>query len=239
MTHGAIRASPVITRRRNAARESRAGVRNTREACHERSSFPATALGPVRGDPGAPAANVPRNQLTLTVKSVDTLLVRASKTDLGTTFTKCSATVPCQGTSICSGNVCIAPGFPVPPANDVGVDNFTCYKVVIARGAPKFVPITGGRVQLTDEFGGPLAYDVLKPTHLCTPVDKENENPGAETHAGHLMCYQVKLSTAGVAKFVPHEVAAANTNFPNARLMAKSLAELCVPAEKDPLPGAN
>jgi hypothetical protein len=178
----------------------------------------------------APSTHVVRdqfNQLTLTVKSVDTLLVRAAKTDLGTTFPKCSAKVPCQGTSICSGGVCIAPGFPIPPADDAGVDNFKCYN--------------GGLVQDTDEFGGPLMYDLLKPTHLCTPVDKQNENPGAEAHAGHLMCYRLRLTVPprpapAQPKFVAHEVAVANTNFPDARLFVKSVAELCVPAQKDPVP---
>jgi hypothetical protein len=175
------------------------------------------------------------NTLTLTVKSVDTLLVRAAKSDLGTTFPRCSKRVPCAGGTVCSGGVCIDPAFPAAPPDQVGVDNFKCYKVAVASRTPKFVPITGGRVQLTDEFGGPLAYDVLKPTHLCTPVDKASENPAAETHAGHLTCYRVKPTAP--ASFAPHEVAAANTNFPDARLVAKSVTELCVPAVKDPAPG--
>jgi hypothetical protein len=141
----------------------------------------------------------------------------------------------------CPGDRAAGRAEPQFPAVRVGVDDFKCYKVDIAKGAAKFVPVTGGLVQVTDEFGGPLMYDLLKPTHLCMPVDKQNENPGAEAHAGHLMCYQMKLTVPprpapAQPKFVAHEVAGANTNFPDARLVAKSVSELRVPAQKDPVP---
>jgi hypothetical protein len=88
-----------------------------------------------------------------------------------------------------------------------------------------------------------MAPAVVTPTNghaCCTPVDKQNENPGAEAHAGHLMCYRVQLTVPprpapAQPKFVAHEVAVANTNFPDVRLFAKSVAELCVPAQKHPV----
>ena len=34
-------------------------------------------------------------------------------------------------------------------------------------------------VTVNDEFGGPLQYDLIKPKHLCTPADKNGEDPTA------------------------------------------------------------
>jgi pre-peptidase len=171
---------------------------------------------------------------TLKVKVVaaDTLLVRAGKIDLGSRPTRCKNASTCAAGEQCIDKVCINPAFPMPPPNDAPVDNFKCYKIAPATGAPKFRKIVGGLVQVVDQFGGPLRYDVLRPAHLCNPVNKENENPGAETHAGHLMCYQVKLSksTPKQPAFAPHLAATSNTNFVDSRLDVLSPTELCVPA---------
>ena len=176
--------------------------------------------------------------LQLTVKSPDSLLVRTAKTLLGTTLASCKLDSGCSPGLSCIGGACIDPAFPTPPADDVGVDNFACYKVAIQKGTPKFQPIVGGLVEVTDQFGGPLKVEITKPTKLCTPVDKAGENPGAETHPGHLVCYQAKLTKTDPAqpKFAKTRVAVANTNFPDTRLDAKSIAELCVPAFKDAVP---
>jgi hypothetical protein len=185
--------------------------------------------------------------LNITAKSVDSLLVRAGKTDLGqvntTNFPKCSATIPCAGGSTCQGGACIPNGFPTAPADNVGVNNYKCYKIVLQKGS-KFTPIKGGLVQVSDQFTSPAKkYDVTKPTKLCDPVDKDGENPGAETNPNHLVCYATKLTVIPKAsggpqpKYIKHRVAVANTNFsPNRHLDATKLAELCVPALKDPPP---
>ncbi len=57
-------------------------------------------------------------------------------------------------------------------------------------GSAKFVPVSG--VQLIDQFG-PQTVDVVQPRTLCTPANKNGESPGAETHAIHLLCYDVKV----------------------------------------------
>ena len=77
------------------------------------------------------------------------------------------------------------PSAPTAPA----VDHFQCYKAQVAAGRPKFVPVTG--VTVADQFGTRVV-DVTKPRRLCNPTDQSGGEPGAETHADHLMCYQVK-----------------------------------------------
>src|SRR5262249_12032378 len=64
-----------------------------------------------------------------------------------------------------------------------------CYAVERSKGEPKFTPIPN--VLLVDQFGT-KTVDVLAPTLLCLPADKNNEAPGAENHPGHLLCYQTK-----------------------------------------------
>ena len=53
------------------------------------------------------------------------------------------------------------------------------------------MPILG--VLVSDQFGSAL-YDLKKITHLCAPVNKNNEDPTAPQHPGHLVCYVAKLS---------------------------------------------
>jgi hypothetical protein len=54
---------------------------------------------------------------------------------------------------------------------------------------PKFVPVTG--VMLEDQFR-PSVMTVTKPTMLCAPANINDQQPGAETHAGLLLCYRMK-----------------------------------------------
>src|SRR5262245_52602237 len=110
--------------------------------------------------------------LRLSVKGPTSLLVRAGDSVLGTTFIGCGVDSDCSPGLACIGGSCIDPAFPIAPADDVGVDNYKCYKVAIPTGAPKFTPIQGGLVRVTDQFGGPFKVEVKKPTKLCTPVDK-------------------------------------------------------------------
>jgi hypothetical protein len=168
--------------------------------------------------------------LAVRLTAEDRLLVRARAVDLGTTFTSCGSDADC-GTEACIGRVCVDPSFPSAPPAAAGVDNFKCYRVGLPADT-RFAPITGGLVQVQDRFGGPLAYDMVQPRRLCTPVDADGQNPGADTHGGHLMCYQVLRTpeTPAPPRFTPHIVAVANTSFPNARLQASSPIELCIPA---------
>jgi hypothetical protein len=168
----------------------------------------------------------------LKVAKADRLLVRATATDLGSSLTKCKDSSACSGGAQCIDKVCIDPGFPAAPPDTAPLDNFKCYGVSPAKGAPAFKKIVGGLVQATDPFGGTVSYDVLKPSHLCNPVDKNGENPGAETNAGRLVCYKVKPSKLSPPQpaFTPLLAAASNTNFPSSRVAVTSPKELCVAA---------
>jgi hypothetical protein len=79
---------------------------------------------------------------------------------------------------------------------------------------------------LTDEFRT-QTLTLTKITKLCTPVNKNGEDPTAPQHAGHLVCYKAKLPKG---KFPATTVSVNNTNFGPAVLVAKAVAEWCVPA---------
>jgi hypothetical protein len=167
----------------------------------------------------------------------DSLLVRSGKLDLGTNFgdDRCRSDVGCSASQRCLGGVCVDPSFPTAPADTVGVDNFKCYRVAQV-GSPRFHPILGGRVEVTDQFDGPRKYSVLRPTKLCNPVNVDGRNPGADQHVGHLVCYEVRQSrVVRRPRFLPHKVSVSNGFFPDARLDTRPVRELCVPSLEDTL----
>jgi hypothetical protein len=122
--------------------------------------------------------------------------------------------------------------FSTDPTVDPNINRFKCYKAVPAKGQPKFVPPAAPTVT-DDVFPGGQALALTKVTKLCTPADKDGETPGAEARPGHLLCYQAKL-LPGSPKPDQETVASHSTNFgPHVRVR-KAVAELCVPAIKDP-----
>src|SRR6185369_13004606 len=74
---------------------------------------------------------------------------------------------------------------------------------------------------------------VKKPSRLCVPVNKNNEEPGAETHADHLLCYQVKQTS--FPRFVTVSPLFVNDQFGPETLDARKPKELCVPALRNPV----
>jgi hypothetical protein len=118
---------------------------------------------------------------------------------------------------------------PPTPAAFV-VDRFQCYRVSTTRGTPKFVPVLGFGV--ADQFGQRL-LDVKKARYLCAPVDALGQAPGAEAHAEHLMCYQVR-QPVGAPRFAKVVGAGVNDQFGPASVDAKKPTELCVPALVNP-----
>ncbi|HXQ24172.1 MAG TPA: hypothetical protein VN812_20995 [Candidatus Acidoferrales bacterium] len=117
-----------------------------------------------------------------------------------------------------------------PLASDGGVDRFMCYTAKTAKGAPAFVPPTTSPT-VTDDFVTGQTFNLKKVQHVCTPVDKNGETPGAETHTGHLVCYQAVLPK-GATKPKP-QVSVNSTNFGGWVLDSLGPSELCVPALKD------
>ena len=71
-----------------------------------------------------------------------------------------------------------------------------------------------------------------KPAFLCTPVDKNGEDPTAPTHVAHLMCYKVKQTD--LVKFAKLVGVFVNNQFGSETLDVKKPAQLCIPALKNP-----
>ena len=69
----------------------------------------------------------------------------------------------------------------VPP-----LDHFQCYKIKRSKGAPKFVKKTVG---IANQFET-VSVTVTKPYRLCTPANKNNEDPTAPSHPTQLICYK-------------------------------------------------
>jgi hypothetical protein len=77
----------------------------------------------------------------------------------------------------------------VPAPADAVLDHFTCYRSRTATGTPKFVPRP--EMRLADRFGAKriifFAYE-----RLCTPTNKNGEDPSALLHPDHLAGYQTR-----------------------------------------------
>jgi hypothetical protein len=115
------------------------------------------------------------------------------------------------------------------PAPTPGIDHFKCYRVRVTPGTPKFPKDM--QVSVVDQFQQPTLYDMVKPTRLCAPANKNNESPGAETHSAHLMCYQVKPAK-GQSKHVRAPSIYTNNQFGPELLDTIKEEELCAPSRK-------
>lgn len=109
------------------------------------------------------------------------------------------------------------------------IDHFKCYSVRVTPGTAKFPKDMQAFV--VDQFQQPRLYDLVKPTRLCTPVNKNNESPGAETHATHLMCYQIKPAR-GQAKHARVPNIYTNNQFGAELLDTTKEEDLCLPSTK-------
>jgi hypothetical protein len=116
------------------------------------------------------------------------------------------------------------------PSNPL--DHFVCYTVKTTAGQPPFARING--VTLVDQFGTRLV-DLSKPSRLCNPVNKNGEEPGADTHTLHLMCYETQRS-AGEPTFTAVSGIFVDNQFGLQEVKATTPRELCVPALKTPAP---
>lgn len=105
-------------------------------------------------------------------------------------------------------------------------DHFTCYKTRTSPSTPKFVPRLASVI--VDQFG-PLSVNLIKPRKICVATNKENEEPGAELHGEHLLCYQVKLQST----FTPVRAYTAN-QFGTESLDVKKPIDLCIAVQLNP-----
>jgi hypothetical protein len=116
-----------------------------------------------------------------------------------------------------------------PPLSSPVTDHFTCYSVKISKGTPKFLPMLN--VPVDDQFGGHF-IDIKKPSVLCVATDKNGEEPGAENHNEHLLCYKTKLRSP----FTPALQAHTDNQFGIEVIDALKPAEVCIPALVNPVP---
>jgi cysteine-rich repeat protein len=105
-----------------------------------------------------------------------------------------------------------------------GVDRFECYRTTTPSGT-RFAKLRG--VLVGDQFGT-ASYDLTKIVKVCTPTNKNGEDPTAPGHDGRLLCYRVKRVHG--PSFPGQVVSVNNTNFGPAVLLARAASELCVPA---------
>jgi hypothetical protein len=116
-----------------------------------------------------------------------------------------------------------------PPYSATDVDHYKCYKAKPALGEPRFAPPSPPSV--TDQFfTGGQAVEVKRVTKLCNPVSRDSS---VVNHPeSHLVCYKVKLPQ-GTPRFIPQTVST-NNQIRADVLIASRVAELCLPALKDP-----
>jgi hypothetical protein len=108
-----------------------------------------------------------------------------------------------------------------PPYGPPNVRHYLCYR---AR-QDGFVPPPATTV--LDQFRF-TSYELRKPTKLCTPVDKNDEDPSAPFDPTHLVCYRVhgpKLARTPVST---------NNQIRPETLDAVRPSELCLPAQVAP-----
>jgi hypothetical protein len=74
-----------------------------------------------------------------------------------------------------------------------------------------------------------VEVDVRRPRELCAPADKNGENPGAESHPDHLLCYEIKNRQ----KFEDRDTFL-NNQFGDQSFEVKKRGLLCVPSLKNP-----
>ena len=121
-----------------------------------------------------------------------------------------------------------------PPLTLPTLDHFKCYTASVARAPKKQPPypvFTPTTVTLTDQFGGPLLYNLLKPTLFCTPADTNSEDPLASTHAVKLVCYPTtrRRLIPPQPRFVRTRVSTNNQLGPEV-IDATAIEALCVPS---------
>jgi hypothetical protein len=117
------------------------------------------------------------------------------------------------------------------PEPAMTIDHFECHTVKRSRGTPAFPK--GVQATVADQFTPPKLFDVIKPTRLCMPVNKNGESPGAENHRAHLMCYHVERA-AGEPTLVKVDNIRVANQLDDARVNTISEEELCVPSTRTP-----
>jgi hypothetical protein len=117
-----------------------------------------------------------------------------------------------------------------PDLQTIGVNHYKCYRIKVSSGTPKFPK--GLQASVEDQFTSPAkVFDLRKPRHLCTPVDKNGE--GIKNPAAHLLCYTVKPAS-GQPKHQRQTGLFLANQFGSEQLNTIKEAEFCVPSTTTP-----
>jgi len=111
-------------------------------------------------------------------------------------------------------------------------DNFSCYKIRTTRNTTQFTAVTG--LALEDQFR-PSVMTAKKPTMLCAPANIDDQQPGAETHAGMLLCYKMKRPPE-TPKFTTLTPVYINNDWGPLTTDVKTPDQLCVLTQLVPFP---
>jgi hypothetical protein len=108
------------------------------------------------------------------------------------------------------------------------VDDYKCYQIKPANLRFRFESF---RLAYLDQFSpfGPRDPLVVRPNELCTPVNKNAENPDAPESPNHLVCYKV----ADLRTRVPLLSVTDTDQFGREDLNVGNDAEVCLPAVKN------
>lgn len=115
------------------------------------------------------------------------------------------------------------PTAPVATAHDV--DHYKCYKARITKRTPKYWP-KGVQLRAADSLED-RAYDLKRPTRLCTVVEKNGE--GIKHPERRMICYQAKRAK-GEPKHAPRIGIHTATQFGSGRLDTRKVESICMPA---------
>jgi hypothetical protein len=107
------------------------------------------------------------------------------------------------------------------------LDHYKCYRVRVTPGSPQFA--NGTTVQAEDQFSANRLLSLVKPRHLCTPVNKNGE--GVTSSHAHYLCYSVRPAI-GSPKHLRRLGLFINNQFGPLRLDTIKEKEFCIPSTK-------
>jgi hypothetical protein len=117
---------------------------------------------------------------------------------------------------------------PLPPNPTASnLDHYKCYRVRVTPGTPRFATQT--LVQASDQFETVRLLSLVRPRHLCTPVDKNGE--GIKNPNAHYLCYTAKPAVTA-PKHTRVKGLHTNNQFGPLTLDTSKESEFCIPSTK-------
>lgn len=105
-----------------------------------------------------------------------------------------------------------------PPYGDSGVRHYACHRAKAKPFVAPPAPTVG------DPFLTSGIFPIRKPTKLCAPVNKNDEDPSAPDDPSYLLCYRLKMANIAAT------LVSTNNQIRPEGLDAIKVRELCVPA---------